>query len=807
MNAQNKISSRVLVAFIILFTVFSETTSATPKKNQTITFGSAPILVVNGSGNVTAKASSKLTVTFKSLTATICSISGTKVSGKKSGTCKIAANQAGNSSYNAAAQVTQQIIVSEKKSQTITFGTAPTVSVGGTGIVSATATSKLSVSFKSLTATICSISGTKVSGKKSGTCTIAANQAGNSIYSAAAQVTQQINVKLSQTLKFGVAPTVSVGGTGIVSATATSKLSVSFKSLTATICSISGTTVTGIAIGTCRIAANQVGNTSYSAAAQVTQSIAISSATDSLALQVPGVATGTYSKMTLMAPADITALNEPKSFWPAGSNLLAKLSPYLFKEAQASIAQICSQQLVGYNEGKEAWELLPLTTQGDSACATSFISAGDYFLTTMSDFQVDGQYCNLLMMRKTDGKLFCAMEDTAATYSLTTTTPEISGNGRYTLIQASQYVYTYPYTSTHMLIRLDLQNPSGSPVLKTIWAVEGNGANNAMLTDHAPTNSGDAVIAYTISQRSVKKYVQVNAALDDPTTNTFVTLPETYTNIQNLLSPNSIYCPPKFVPDVTSQSNTVLILQPATVSCQNNGNVSPSIVRLNAINTSNFNYDFLGTYGNNRPLGPVSMNLNGIVGLYYKVIYSMDSTPPYTHYTYSVVAYTNPLTTSVDFSTVTLPSTWGDTTCSGFSGSDCTTDSISYSYDMTTEPAGLIYVSYGWGGLILKNDNQTVFWVAYDHANGWGRTYDRLLRVDAANKEGKYISIRINYIITGVTQSSRYPNDVLISGIDTDVGSGSPFAARITASGDVEEYSVLPQSFKTNPFKIVEIGS
>ena len=801
MNSQNKISSRVLVAFIILFAVFSETTSATPKKNQTITFGSAPILVVNGSGNVTAKASSKLTVTFKSLTATICSISGTKVSGKKSGTCKILANQAGNSSYNAAAQVTQQIIVSEKKSQTLKLGVAPTVSVGGTGIVSATATSKLSVSFKSLTATICSISGTKVSGKKSGTCIIAANQAGNSIYSAAAQVTQQINVKLSQTLKFGTAPSIVVGGTGAVSATATSKLSVSFKSLTATICSISGTTVTGIAIGTCRIAANQAGNSSYSAAAQVTQSIAISSATDSLALQVPGVATGTYSKMTLMAPADITALNEPKSFWPTGSSLLAKLSPYLFKEAQASIAQICSQQLVGYNKGKEAWELLPLTTQGDSACATSFISAGDYFLTTMSDFQVDGQYCNLLMMRKTDGKLFCALEDTVASYGFMTTSPEISGNGRYTLIPVINYS-----SASSVLIRLDLKNPTGSPVLKTIWAVN---YSSASLTDHAPTNSGNAVIAYTISQRSVKKYVQVNAALDDPTTNTFVTLPETYTNIQNLLSPNSTYCSPKFVPDVTSQSNTVLILQPATIDCPNNFEFNPSIVRLNAINTSNINYDFLGTYGNNKPLGPISINLNGIVGLYYKVTYSMDSTPPYT-VTYSVVSYTNPLTTSVDFSTVTLPSTWGDTTCSGFSGSDCTTDSISYSYDMTTEPAGLLYTSWGrGGGIFLKNDSQTVFWVAYDHANfgGWGSTYDRLLRVDAANREGKYISIPINYIITGVTQSLNYPDDVLISGIDSDEGSGSPFAARITASGEVVDYSVLPQSFKTNPFKIVEIGS
>jgi hypothetical protein len=126
---------------------------------------------------------------------------------------------------------------------------------------------------------------------------------------------------------------------------------------------------------------------------------------------------------------------------------------------------------------------------------------------------------------------------------------------------------------------------------------------------------------------------------------------------------------------------------------------------------------------------------------------------------------------------------------------------------MTTEPAGLSYISNGYGGLFLKNDSRTVFWVAYDHADAWSSTYDRLIRVDEANKEGKQISFPSNYIIKGVFQTSRYPDDVLISGIDIDVGSGSPFAARITASGDVVDYSVLPQSFKTNPFKIVEIWS
>ncbi len=417
MNSQNKISSRVLVVFIILFSVFSETTysAATAKTSQTITFGAVPSLVANGTASVTATATSGLGVTFKSLTtticrltgstvsavaagtckiagnqsgsstykaakqvtqniviaklsqtisygdvsgilvkanatlsfssssglpvslksltATICSISGSKVIGKKSGACKIAGNVAANKIYNAATQVIQQITVSDpiKTSQTITFGIAPSIVVGRKGTVSATATSNLPVTLTSTTATICSISGTTVTGKVAGTCTIAANQAGYISYSAAAQVTQQITVsdpvKTSQTITFGTAPSIVVGGTGAVSVEATSNLPVTLTSTTSTICSISGTTVTGIAIGTCTIAANQAGNSSYSAAAEVTQSIAISSATDSLALQVPGVATGKYSKMTLMAPADITALNEPKSFWPTGSSLLAKLSP------------------------------------------------------------------------------------------------------------------------------------------------------------------------------------------------------------------------------------------------------------------------------------------------------------------------------------------------------------------------------------------------------------------------------------------------------------------------------------------------
>jgi hypothetical protein len=79
----------------------------------------------------------------------------------------------------------------------------------------------------------------------------------------------------SQSIAFGTTPTVVVGGTGTVSATASSGLPVTFSSTTPGICTVSGSTVTGIAAGLCTLAANQAGNSSFSPAAQVTQSFSI----------------------------------------------------------------------------------------------------------------------------------------------------------------------------------------------------------------------------------------------------------------------------------------------------------------------------------------------------------------------------------------------------------------------------------------------------------------------------------------------------------------------------------------------------
>src|SRR5204863_5592615 len=128
---------------------------------------------------------------------------------------------------------------------------------------------------------VCSIAGSTVSFLGVGTCVIDANQAGNANWNAAPQAQQSFAARRSYDLiSFtSTAPVgAKVGGpTYTVTATATSGLPVTFTiDATATsVCSIAGSTVSFIGIGTCVIDANQAGNANWNAAPQVQQSFAV----------------------------------------------------------------------------------------------------------------------------------------------------------------------------------------------------------------------------------------------------------------------------------------------------------------------------------------------------------------------------------------------------------------------------------------------------------------------------------------------------------------------------------------------------
>ena len=103
-----------------------------------------------------------------------------------------------------------------KLSQTISFGVLGNKTFGNPAFnVSATASSGLPVSFASLTTSVCAVSGSSVTIRAAGTCTIRASQAGNSNYNPAPNVDRSFGVSLaSQTISFGVLGTTGCGFRG-----------------------------------------------------------------------------------------------------------------------------------------------------------------------------------------------------------------------------------------------------------------------------------------------------------------------------------------------------------------------------------------------------------------------------------------------------------------------------------------------------------------------------------------------------------------------------------------------------------------
>ena len=157
-------------------------------------------------------------------------------------------------------------------SQTITFGALSSAVFGAAPFpVSASASSALAVRFASTPAAVCTVSDSTVTIVGAGTCSITASQAGNANYAAATPVVRTFTVnQAAQTIDFAALNAVTLPVAPIaLSATASSGLPVTFASTYTSVCTVSGSTVTVIATGTCSITASQAGDTNHLAAAVI----------------------------------------------------------------------------------------------------------------------------------------------------------------------------------------------------------------------------------------------------------------------------------------------------------------------------------------------------------------------------------------------------------------------------------------------------------------------------------------------------------------------------------------------------------
>jgi hypothetical protein len=276
------------------------------KANQTIAVNThAPASAAyNTSFTITAASNSGLAIAYSS--SGVCSNAGatfTMTSG--TGTCTVKYDQAGDNNYNAASQVIESV-TAQKVSQSITLGThAPAnATYNASFTVAAASSSGGAISYSA--AGVCTNVGpvfTMTSG--TGTCTVKYDQAGDSNYNAATQVTESVSAqKANQTISIGThAPANSTYNTSFtVAATSNSGLALSYSSSGA--CTNVGSVFTMTSgSGICTVKYDQAGDSNYNAASQVIESVTAQHANQSINVGTHAPASASYNSSFTVAAA------------------------------------------------------------------------------------------------------------------------------------------------------------------------------------------------------------------------------------------------------------------------------------------------------------------------------------------------------------------------------------------------------------------------------------------------------------------------------------------------------------------------
>jgi hypothetical protein len=208
-----------------------------------------------------------------------CSLSDGKVTFTGSGTCVVDFNDPGNTTYAAAAQVTQSIRV--YSNNTISTSAFPAAgSAGGEFAPGAVATSgdKVVMTLDKYSSG-CALNYGWIDFKSAGKCIVNFNDPGNGAFAAASQVQKSIKVYSSNTISASTPPAAgAIHGTYSPSASATSgdKVNIYLNS-ESTGCSLSSGKVTFTDNGVCVIDFTDPGNGAFAAAAEVKQSITVGS--------------------------------------------------------------------------------------------------------------------------------------------------------------------------------------------------------------------------------------------------------------------------------------------------------------------------------------------------------------------------------------------------------------------------------------------------------------------------------------------------------------------------------------------------
>ncbi|WP_107111577.1 Ig-like domain-containing protein [Shewanella algae] len=315
----------------------SPSNTVTPKANQTISFSNPGAQSFGTTPTLTATASSGLAPVFSSNSTGVCTITTTgTLNFISAGSCSINADQAGDSSYNAAPTVTQSFTVNavvpgaptsvsavaSDASATVSFS-AP-ASTGGAAISSYTVTSSPGGFTASGTGSPLTVSGLS-NGTDYSFIVSASNIAGTGPTSSPSNT---VTPKASQSISFNNPGAQSFGTTPTLTATASSGLAPVFSSNSTGVCTITTTgTLSFVSAGSCSINADQAGDSGYNAAPTVTQSFTVNAVVPGAPMSVSAVAADASATVSFSAPASTggaaissyTVTSSPGGFTASGT--------------------------------------------------------------------------------------------------------------------------------------------------------------------------------------------------------------------------------------------------------------------------------------------------------------------------------------------------------------------------------------------------------------------------------------------------------------------------------------------------------
>lgn len=243
------------------------------KADQTISFAE---LISKNVGDpdfdLDASSSSNLLISYSSSNTNVATISGKTVTIIGVGTTTITASQSGNTYYNAASSVTQDLVVNKGTPVISNFSDLSKQYGDAAFAVNASSASTGAFTYSSSNTSVATVSGNTITITGTGTSTITASQAADVNYNSASATLLLTVSKGTQTISFSELDDVYIGGSTFnLNATSSAGLTVSYSSSNTSVATVSGNTVTIVGVGSTTITASQAGNSNFEAATSVEQ--------------------------------------------------------------------------------------------------------------------------------------------------------------------------------------------------------------------------------------------------------------------------------------------------------------------------------------------------------------------------------------------------------------------------------------------------------------------------------------------------------------------------------------------------------